>query len=140
LFAGAEAAALLGFDSLSGAIDEIIVFGGQVLLALVIFALGLYIANLAFDAIRSTGSAHASTLAWLARGAIIVLVAAMALEHVDVGQTIVQDAFRALVFAIAAAAALAFGLGGRDAAAEQIEGLLPGSTKEDDARSPGGAG
>lgn len=125
LFAGAEAAALLGFASLVDAIDEIIRFGGQVLLALVIFGLGLYLANIAFDAIRATGSAHANALAWLARGAIVILVAAMALEHIEVGQTIVRDAFRALVFALAAAGALAFGLGGRDVAEEQLDRWLP---------------
>jgi len=138
LFAGAEAASLLGFGSLAGAIDEIIAFGGQLLVALVIFGLGLYLANIAFDAVRSTGSAHASSLAWLARGAITVLVAAMALEHVEVGQAIVQDAFRAVVFALAAAAALAFGLGGREAAALRLQRWLSPADRDGEGRAQGG--
>lgn len=121
LFAAAEAASLLGFALIVEALDQVIAFGGQLFLAGVILAVGLYLANLAHSAVLSAGGANAERVAWIVRAAIIVLVAAMALEHIQVGQEIVRDAFRALVFAIAAAAAIAFGLGGRDSASQEID-------------------
>jgi len=47
LFASIEASRLLGFEVLAGLISQLTVFFGQVLLGLVMFAIGLYLANLA---------------------------------------------------------------------------------------------
>jgi hypothetical protein len=47
----------------------------------------------------------------------------MGLQFMGVGEEIVQTAFTALVVALGVAGALAFGLGGRDAAARQLEKL-----------------
>ena len=75
-------------------------------MALVIHGLGLYLANIGFDAVRRTGSTRAEAPAWLARAPLNVLVAAMALARVKVAQAMVQDAFRAVLLALAAARTL----------------------------------
>ncbi len=120
LFAAAEAASLLGFEVVVEAINQLIDFGGQLVVAGVILAVGLYLANLAHSTVLSAGGANVDRIAWIVRAAIVVLVAAMALEHIEVGQEIVRDAFRALVFALGAAAAIALGFGGRNAASQEI--------------------
>jgi small-conductance mechanosensitive channel len=120
LFASIEAAALLGFANLAGLLTGFVQFAGQVILGLVIFGVGLYLASVAAEAIRSGATAQAGTLALAARISIIVLAAAMGLRQMGLANEIIQLAFGALIGAIAVAAALAFGLGGRDLATKEL--------------------
>jgi hypothetical protein len=60
-------------------------------------------------------------LALAGRIAILVLSGAMALRQMGLANEIVNLAFGLLLGAIAVAVALAFGLGGRDIAARQLE-------------------
>ncbi|MFM2080110.1 MAG: hypothetical protein RLZZ219_792, partial [Cyanobacteriota bacterium] len=82
-------------------------------------AVGLYLANLAAGLLRSSGSQQGALLAQICRVAIVAFSGAMALQQIGVAPSIVNLAFGLLLGAIAVAAALAFGLGGRDVAAEQ---------------------
>jgi len=70
------------------------------------------------------GSPSSGVLAQAARVAILVFVGAMALQQMGVATDIVVLAFGLVLGAIAVAVALAFGLGGRDVAAEQIRQWL----------------
>jgi hypothetical protein len=121
LFAAMEAADLLGFGALTLLISRFAVAAGQVLVGLLIFAIGLYFSYLADRVIRSSGAAQSKVLATAARVAIIVFAAALALREMGIAESIVNLAFGLLLGAIAVAVALAFGLGGREAAARQIE-------------------
>jgi hypothetical protein len=121
LFAAMEAADLLGFGALTLLISRFAVAAGQVLVGLLIFAIGLYFSYLADRVIRSSGAAQSNVLATAARVAIIVFAAALALREMGIAESIVNLAFGLLLGAIAVAVALAFGLGGREAAARQIE-------------------
>ena len=47
LFASVEAAGMLGFDALADLISRLLVLGGQVVLGLIIFGVGLFLANVA---------------------------------------------------------------------------------------------
>jgi hypothetical protein len=121
LFAVLESARVLGFGGLAGLVAELTVFAGQVLLGLLILAVGLWLANLAARAIRGTEKPQAGTLALVARVAILVLSASIALRQMGLGDEIIGLAFGLLVGAAAVAAALAFGLGGRDFAARKLD-------------------
>ncbi|MBN1890526.1 MAG: mechanosensitive ion channel [Thermoflexales bacterium] len=121
LFATVEASRLLGFALLAELVAQFITFASQVILGLVIFAIGLYLANLADQAIRASQAAQAGLLALAARIAILVLAGAMALRQMGLANEIITMAFGLLLGAIAVAAALAFGLGGRDLAARELE-------------------
>ncbi|MFH1861545.1 MAG: mechanosensitive ion channel, partial [bacterium] len=121
LFAAFEAASMLGFDRLSQLTAEFTVFGGHVLLGLVIFGLGLYLANIASNAIKTGSTPQADFLALLARLAIYLLAGAIAIRHMGLANEIVHIAFGAIVGCIALAAAIAFGVGGRDIAARKLE-------------------
>jgi len=121
LFAATEASAALGLGALSVLIVEFTALAGQILLGLVIFAVGLYLANLAYTTVKQSGTQQAGTLAVAARVSILVLAGAMALKQMGLADSIVNLAFGLILGALALAAAIAFGWGGRDAAKRQIE-------------------
>jgi hypothetical protein len=116
LFATIEAVRLLGFEVLAELVAEFMVFAGHVLLGLVIFGVGLYLANLAAKTVSSSSARQAPLLALAARVSITVLAGAMALREMGLANEIITIAFGLLLGAIAVAAALAFGLGCRDLA------------------------
>lgn len=124
LFATVAATNVLNFQALTVLISGLLVIFGRILVGLAVFAVGLYLANLAFNIIASSGSRQAKLLAQTARIAIIGLVAAMALQQMGIAPNIVNLAFGLLLGAIAVAIAIAFGLGGRDVAAEQLRDWL----------------
>ncbi|MBW8012004.1 MAG: hypothetical protein FVQ83_12315 [Chloroflexi bacterium] len=124
LLAAIEAAELLGFSILAEMIASFTAFGGQAVLALVIFAIGLYLANLVRSVVLTTGGRQAAFTANLARVAVLVFVTALALEQLGIAGEIVNLAFGILLGAIGIAAALAFGLGSREVAGRQVERWL----------------
>lgn len=117
LFATVEAAALLGFGGIHSLLEQFITFGADILLGLVIFVIGYWLADLAGKAIeRANPEGHG--MARIARLAILGLVIAMGLRAMGVADEIVNLAFGLVLGAIAVAVALAFGLGGREAAGQ----------------------
>ncbi|WP_445171774.1 mechanosensitive ion channel [Microcoleus sp.] len=130
LFAVVAATDVLGIPALTAIVSGIVLVAGRVLSGLVVFAIGLYLANLAFSLIASSGTRQARLLAQAARIAIIAFVAALALQQMGIGSDIVNLAFGLLLGAIAVGIALAFGLGGREIAADQIREWLA-SFKQD---------
>ncbi len=123
-FAAIEAANLLGFTILADLVSRFLVGAGGVMLGLVIFGLGLYLAGLAESVIRDTGGSQAHILAPSARIAIIVFSGALALRQVGIAEDIVNLSFGIILGAIAIAAALAFGLGAREVAGSEVERWL----------------
>jgi len=124
LFAVVEAADMVGFDQVSGLVEMFIHFGGQVLLGVVIIAVGLWMANLAHAAMMRLESPYAGLMAGLARITILGIVFAMGLRAMDLANEIVEAAFYLTLGAVAVAFALSFGLGGREAAGKQMEHWL----------------
>jgi hypothetical protein len=121
LLAAIEASRLLGFAALAGLMTDLTVFLGRVIVGLVIFGIGLYLANLAAQVAQASGVAQAGLLALSARGSILVLAGAIALSQMGLASEIIDLAFGLLLAAIALAAALAFGLGGREIAARELD-------------------
>ena len=124
LFATVAAVDILNIPALTALFSGIVVIFGRILAGLVVFAVGLFLANLAFNIITSSGDRQSQILGQIARIAIIALVSAMALQQIGVASSIVNLAFGLLLGALAVAIALAFGLGSRDIAAEQVRELL----------------
>jgi hypothetical protein len=116
LFATVEAASLLGFEGVHDLLETFIEFGANVLLGLVIFVVGYWLADLAANAIQRANRDNSVGLARIARVAILGLVIAMGLRAMGIADEIVNLAFGLVLGAVAVAVALAFGLGGRDAA------------------------
>ncbi|PMB48653.1 hypothetical protein CEN39_22575 [Fischerella thermalis CCMEE 5201] len=124
LFATVAAVNILNIPALTMLVTGIVVVLGRILAGVIIFAIGLYLANLAFNIITSSGNPQARILGQVTRIAIITLVTAMALQQIGVAPDIVNLAFGLLLGAIAVAIALAFGLGSRDLAREQVQQWL----------------
>jgi Conserved TM helix len=126
LVAAVAATGVLGIDSLTQLVNGLLLISGQVLSGIVVFAIGLYLANLAQRVISSSGTHQSQVLGQVARLAIIVFVGAMALQQMGIAASIVNLAFGLLLGAIAVAMAISFGLGGRDVASEQLRDWLTG--------------
>jgi hypothetical protein len=124
LFATVEAANMVQFSQVRDLVSMFIKFGGEVLLGGAIFAIGFWLANLAYDAIHRASGEKRTGLARLARLAIIGLVIAMGLRAMGIADDIVNLAFGLTFGAVAVAVALSFGLGGREAAGRQMEHWL----------------
>ncbi|RPJ52128.1 MAG: hypothetical protein EHM21_00965 [Chloroflexi bacterium] len=134
LFAVLQAAQVLGFAALTVLIGQFIVAAWNILFGLVIFGVGLWLATLVYRAVRNTGTTNAEILASAARIALIVFSAALALRQMGIAEEIVNLAFGLMLGAIAVAAAIAFGIGGRDEAKRLIE-QWRGQLRERAARS-----
>jgi hypothetical protein len=124
LLGAVPAVELLQFTALTDIVEGLLVISGRVLIGALVFGIGLYLSNLAHSMVKSLGNPSSGVLAQAARVAILVLVGAMALQQMGVATDIVVLAFGLVLGAIAVAVALAFGLGGRDVAAEQIRQWL----------------
>ena len=126
LVATVAATEVLGIPSLNSLVDGLLLISGQVLSGVVVFAIGLYLANLAQRVVSSSGTQQSQVLGQAARLAIIIFVGAMALQQMGIAASIVNLAFGLLLGAVAVALAISFGLGGRDVAAEQLRDWLSG--------------
>jgi Conserved TM helix len=126
LFSAVAATNVLGIPALTVIVGGLLVLLGQVLVGLVIFAVGLYLANLTYNIVASSGTSQSKLLGQTAKIAILALVSAMALQQIGIAPNIINLAFGLLLGAIAVAIALAFGLGGRDVAAEQLRDWVGG--------------
>jgi hypothetical protein len=93
----------------------------QIILGLVIFGLGLYLANWVYKRIKASKSEQSDVLAVVSRIAILIFSGAMALRQMGMASDIINLTFSFLIGAVAVAGAIAFGIGGRDFAARQIE-------------------
>ncbi len=122
LFGAVTATEILQLEQLTLIVRAVMEIAAQVLVGVVIFAIGLYVANLAFRLIKSSGIS--GMVAQAARVVILVFVGALALAQMGVAPNIVNLAFGLLLGAVAVAIAISFGLGGRDVAGEQLKEWL----------------
>lgn len=132
LIATVTAVDILQIEALKEVVAFISLLAGQVLVAIVILGVGLYFANLVFRLIANSGTNQAQFLGQTARVAIMVLVIAMALERIGIAPNIVNLAFGLLMGGIAVAIALAFGLGGREAAGRALQQWLESFSSKND--------
>ncbi len=102
----------LNISIISDIMARVLEFGGGILVGGVILVIGNFLSTLAHNSIAKSSPG----LADIARFAILGLVLAMGLKAMGLADNIVNMAFGFTLGAVAVAAALAFGFGGRDAA------------------------
>ncbi len=124
LIAAVGASDLLQSESISAILTQMVDFFFQVVLALVIVGVGLYFANLAADLVKSAGGANGRVWALAARMAILILAITMALRQLGLASDIVNMAFGLILASAALGAALAFGLGGRGVAGQELDRMV----------------
>lgn len=135
-FTAVEAARLLQFSTLAMTVEEILGLAGRVIVGGVIITAGVLIADVLARLInKGTGGADgfASTLV---RWATIALATAMGLRFMGIADDIVLLAFGLVLGAAAVAAALAFGLGGRNAAGQVAQSWADKLTRRPGGRPP----
>jgi hypothetical protein len=124
LFATVSAAEMLGSEALTEILNVFIAFFWKVVLAVIIFGIGLYFANLSYGAVMKTGVNQANFIGRAAQVAIVIFAGAIALREVGVANEIINLAFGITLFAIGLAAALAFGLGTQKIAERELDSFL----------------
>lgn len=123
LFAVIEATNRLGFNHMGDILTNFISFGGSILLGGVILMIGFWLANTVANIVARSQPGSA----WLGsfvKVVIMGLVLAMGLRSMGIADSIVNMAFGLTLGGAAVAFALAFGLGGREAAARILKNAL----------------
>jgi len=115
---------LLGNDSLSYAFGSVQEFGGSLLEAAILIIIGVFLASILG---RFMSSVISPRIATFVKYAVMVLFIFIGLSSLDPEGQIVPIAFSSLVISAAVAAAIAFGVGGRDWAAKVLNNALPPS-------------
>ena len=121
VFFAIAATDMLGFPQLTNILNTVLAQAGNVVFGAVLIAMGVLIANILRSLIAdATGPGIASNVTyWITVGLFVFI----GLKQMAIGGLIVDYAFGALAIGASVAFALAFGLGGRDAAAQALKDL-----------------
>ena len=108
----------LGLNAASALLNEILLYIPNIIVAVVVVAVGMYAANFVSALVRTAavnaGIEEAGPITALARYSLIIFTFAIALNQLKIGREIVANGFLILFGAASLAAALAVGLGGRE--------------------------
>lgn len=118
----------LGLPIVSDMLNSIFLYIPNVVAAIIVLVLGMLVGNLLSAVVRTAASnaglKNAEGLGKISLYAIVIFVSAIALIQLGIGEEIVVSAFGLVFGAAALALALAFGLGGRDVAANYLKNWL----------------
>ena len=118
LFAIIMAADLLGFAAVNELIAVLTQFLGLVLLGAVIIGVGIFVANFVANILRASG--RAELMVSFVRVSIVVLSVLLGIRAMGFANDLILLGFGLALGAAAIAAAIAFGLGGREVARELL--------------------
>jgi hypothetical protein len=117
----------LGLPKASDILASLFAYVPKVIGALLVLVVAMFLANLVSGIVRTVASnAHLpkpETLAGLSRWAIMIFAIAISLAQLGIAPLMVTAAFNIILGGIVLALALAFGLGGKDAAARYLDEL-----------------
>lgn len=115
----------LGLGVVAELLRRVVLFVPNVIVAVLIIAIGLYFARLLAESVvtygRNVGLDDTEFLGRLTRYAIMTFVVILALAQMDIGGDILKNAFYILFGAVCFAFALAFGLGSQKWAGDLLE-------------------
>ena len=120
LAASIEAAKQLGGGTIAIFLAQVTELGGKVIFGTLIIVVGIFLARIVANLVGS-GTGESGFAQTIIRYAIIALFTAIGLTFMGLADQIVIVAFGLILGSAAVSTALAFGLGGRDAAARILE-------------------
>jgi len=125
---------ILALDQVNVFFREVVLgYLPKVIVAVLILLVAIVLANVASASVRAAaqagGFASAGLLGTITRYAILVFAVLAALTQLEIAPELVQILFMGIVFAASLAAGLAFGLGGRDAAAKYVNKVSGGADR-----------
>jgi len=127
LFAAVQACQLLEFGAMATMLEQVLELASRVLFGAVIIAVGTLLANILAAAVGKEGKPQTEIMSVLVRWGIIALSAAVGLRFMGLANDIITLAFGLILGSVAVAVAIAFGVGGRDAAKRQLDKWTSGS-------------
>jgi len=117
----------LGLPKASDILSSLFAYVPKVIAALLVLIVAMFLANFVSGIVRTAaGNAKLpkpEILAGISRWAIIIFAVTISLEQLGIAPLLVTATFNIVLGGICLALALAFGLGGKDAAAKYLEGL-----------------
>lgn len=119
-----EALQVANLEFMASLATAIFAYLPMVIAALIILAVGFWLANMAERLVGSVlvdGAGQPSVLRYVAKYAILGLAFFMAVSQLGIAPMIVNTAFLLILGAVALAFGLAFGLGGRETAARYLK-------------------
>lgn len=122
LLATIEAANKLEFSSLTPIIENFIIFGTNILVGVIIFTIGLFIANFAYDTLKSTSNSKALPI--IVKASIIIFTGAMWLKQMWIADDIINLAFWLTLWSLALWIALAIWFWAKDTIWEEVKNIV----------------
>jgi small-conductance mechanosensitive channel len=130
----------LQFRPLQGLVDEFFRFVPRFLVALLVLSLAFLVGNFLWRATLlssvNAGLPGARLMSGALRALVIAIGVVMALDQLGLGSAVVLTAFAITFGALMIGLAIAFGLGGRDAAKQLIEQQLRANKERDTDAAP----
>lgn len=118
---------VLGLSQVTQVINSVLLYIPNVLVAVLIIMFGAIFADLTAQFVRggasALGSSTARVFAVITKYAIVIFAVLVSLSQLGIAQQLIATVFTGLVAMLAIAGGLAFGLGGKDTAAEILEKL-----------------
>jgi len=122
------AADMLGLTEISEFLRQVVMYIPNVIIAVVILIVGMVVSNFVFTLVKETALAaeleSADFLAGVAKWALFIFTIMAALIQLKVASELIQILFTGLVFMVALAGGIAFGLGGKDKAEKILDRLM----------------
>jgi len=119
-----QALKALEFEQLTAALNVVLEMGAQILFGAIIIFAGVFLARLITGAMAAAGSGASDVAATVVKWVIIALSVILGISRMGLDPTggeFILNVAQYLVMGAAAALALAFGWGGKDWAAKQLE-------------------
>jgi hypothetical protein len=125
----------LGLTQVTDVLARVLLFLPRLLVGLLVVVFGLYFARFVGQSVqawcRGAEIGDAELIGRAVRYSIVTFVVLIAIDHIDIGNGLVQQTFLILLGGIVLGLALAFGIGGKDRAAAMLERWFPRAREPD---------
>lgn len=115
----------MGLEVVSNLLRDAVGFIPKIIIAMILLVVGTYIAKfvseLVSGALKASGFAKADLVTKIAYGAVMFFTVSLVLTQLGIGEGIIDKVVGIVLGALGLGLSIAFGLGGKDWAAEQIK-------------------